>query len=315
MSTINDVSRLANVSKATVSRVLSGSRGVKEESRLAVMKAVETLNYKPNVIAQFLTAQSTGCVGVICATEHIQQTTSYLFALEKQFSQHQKHLLLRFADNSIGVANAIAELANGLCDAIIIIGARFALPSHDENIIMIDCLESSTPNSILFDHSFAAETACHYLVSQGRRHIALLNHASGTVAEQTLLGYQRALENYLIPYNRSLVMGNVHSSSEALQTLLNNGAQFNALLVMDEIEAQKAISLLHVFKRTVPDKVMVFSLDGSVQLPGIPAVPAIEYSLETLARKVVDLIDARAGKHVNPQVFRGNLVVPHGLIE
>ena len=68
MSTINDVSRLANVSKATVSRVLSGSRGVKEESRLAVMKAVETLNYKPNVIAQFLTAQSTGCVGVICAT-------------------------------------------------------------------------------------------------------------------------------------------------------------------------------------------------------------------------------------------------------
>ena len=51
MSTINDVSRLAGVSKATVSRVLSGSRGVKEASRQAVLKAVDELNYRPNVIA------------------------------------------------------------------------------------------------------------------------------------------------------------------------------------------------------------------------------------------------------------------------
>ncbi len=54
MSTINDVSRLAGVSKATVSRVLSGSRGVKEASRQAVLKAVDELNYRPNVIAQSL---------------------------------------------------------------------------------------------------------------------------------------------------------------------------------------------------------------------------------------------------------------------
>ena len=47
MATITDVSRLANVSKATVSRVLSGSRGVREDSRLAVLKAAEELNYSP----------------------------------------------------------------------------------------------------------------------------------------------------------------------------------------------------------------------------------------------------------------------------
>lgn len=75
MSTINDVSRLAGVSKATVSRVLSGSRGVKEASRQAVLKAVDELNYRPNVIAQSLLSQSTGCIGVICAQENINQTT------------------------------------------------------------------------------------------------------------------------------------------------------------------------------------------------------------------------------------------------
>lgn len=83
MSTINDVSRLAGVSKATVSRVLSGSRGVKEASRQAVLQAAEALNYRPNMIAQSLLSQSTGCIGVICAQDNINQTTSYLYALEK----------------------------------------------------------------------------------------------------------------------------------------------------------------------------------------------------------------------------------------
>ena len=46
MANITDVSRLANVSKATVSRVLSGSRGVREESRLAVLQAAEQLNFR-----------------------------------------------------------------------------------------------------------------------------------------------------------------------------------------------------------------------------------------------------------------------------
>ena len=44
---------------------MSGSRGVKEASRQAVLKAVDELNYRPNVIAQSLLSQSTGCIGVI----------------------------------------------------------------------------------------------------------------------------------------------------------------------------------------------------------------------------------------------------------
>jgi DNA-binding LacI/PurR family transcriptional regulator len=113
MSTINDVSRLAGVSKATVSRVLSGSRGVKEASRQAVLKAVDELNYRPNVIAQSLLSQSTGCIGVICAQENINQTTGYFYALEKQLSQHQKHLLLRFAHSKAEVMHALEELSCG----------------------------------------------------------------------------------------------------------------------------------------------------------------------------------------------------------
>ena len=243
MSTINDVSRLAGVSKATVSRVLSGSRGVKEASRQAVLKAVDELNYRPNVIAQSLLSQSTGCIGVICAQENINQTTGYLYALEKQLSQHQKHLLLRFAHSKAEVMHALEELSCGLCDDILVIGARFPLDVDMENVILVDCMESDNANSIQFDHAFAAETACNYLTSQGRRQIALIHpHGSG-FADQVLLGYKHALEKNFLPFNRNLVFMDATSSSVALQELLNNAStlNFNALLVADEQEAQRVI--------------------------------------------------------------------------
>ena len=50
---------------------------------------------------------------------------------------------------------------------MLIIGARFPLNIDRPDVVLIDCLESDGTNSIQFDHAFAAETACNYLISQG----------------------------------------------------------------------------------------------------------------------------------------------------
>ena len=311
MSTINDVSRLAGVSKATVSRVLSGSRGVKEASRQAVLKAVDELNYRPNVIAQSLLSQSTGCIGVICAQENINQTTGYLYALEKQFSQHQKHLLLRFANSRDRVLHSLDELTCGLCDNVLIIGARFPLNIDRPDVVLIDCLESDGTNSIQFDHAFAAETACNYLISQGRRQIALIHPQASGFADQVLLGYKHALEKNFLPFNRNLVFLDSHSPSVAVQELVNNATtlNFNALLVANEQQAQLVVPQLQAFNRAVPEKVMVFSLAGSLQLPGIPTIPAIEYSMDAMAARIVSWLTEKT-QMLSDSMLRGDLIIP-----
>lgn len=306
MSNINDVARLAQVSKATVSRVLSGSRGVKEESRQAVLRAAETLNYKPNAIAQSLSSQSTNCIGVICATEHIQQSTGYLQALEKQLNQHQKHLLLRFANDHDSVAQAAQELSNGLCDALVVVGARFPLPELDDDIMLIDCLSGSHSLSIQCDHIFAAETAVHYLCNQQRRQIALINFASGEAAALTLEGYHQALHNHVVPFNRQLVVDDESSVRIALQRLINRGVKFSALLVTDDTQAQEAVMMLNQYQLKVPDQVMVFSLDGSTRMPGANAIPAIKYPLESMARRAVELL---LGERNTRDLVRGSLLI------
>ncbi|WP_064561336.1 LacI family DNA-binding transcriptional regulator [Buttiauxella brennerae] len=312
MSTINDVSRLAGVSKATVSRVLSGSRGVKEASRLAVLKAVEELHYRPNVIAQSLLSQSTGCIGVICAQDNINQTTGYLYALEKHLSQHQKHLLLRFANSKTEVLHALDELTCGLCDDVLVIGARFPLNISHENVILVDCVDVDSSNSIQFDHAFAAETACNYLIKQGRRQIAVINPDSCGSVEQILLGYKRALENNFLPFNRNLIFMDSTSSSVALQVLLNNSTtlNFNALLVADEQEAQRIIPQLQAFNKSVPQDIMVFSLAGSLHLPGIPTIPAIEYSMDAMAARIVAWLTEKTKSALGSNVLRGDLIIP-----
>lgn len=311
MSNINDVSRLSGVSKATVSRVLSGSRAVKETSRLAVLKAVEELNYRPNVIAQSLLSQSTGCIGVICAQDNINQTTGYLYALEKHLSQNQKHLLLRFANNKADVIRAFEELTCGLCDDVLIIGARFPLDISHENLVLVDCMDADTSNCIQFDYAFAAETACNYLIKQGRRQIALINPDSRGCLEQVLLGYKLALENNFLPFNRNLVVMDTTSSSVALQVLLNNSTtlKFNALLVADEQEAQRVIGQLQAFNKSVPDDIMVFSLAGSLNLPGIAPIPAIEYPMDAIAARIVAWLNEKTKSVLGSYVLRGDLIV------
>ena len=63
--TIYDVAKEADVSLATVSRVINGSEVVREDTRIKVQEAIEKLGYKPNAIAQGLALSKTTTIGLI----------------------------------------------------------------------------------------------------------------------------------------------------------------------------------------------------------------------------------------------------------
>ena len=63
--TIYDVAKEADVSLATVSRVINGSEVVREDTRIKVQEAIEKLGYKPNAIAQGLALQKTTTIAIV----------------------------------------------------------------------------------------------------------------------------------------------------------------------------------------------------------------------------------------------------------
>ncbi|MGA7108025.1 MAG: LacI family DNA-binding transcriptional regulator, partial [Terracidiphilus sp.] len=62
---MSDVAKLAGVGTMTVSRVLSGSVKVSEETSKRVFDAIATLNYRPNEVARALRDQRSHQIGVI----------------------------------------------------------------------------------------------------------------------------------------------------------------------------------------------------------------------------------------------------------
>lgn len=67
-ATIEDVARLAGVSHATVGRVVGNYGSVSDKTRKRVMEAIESLNYKPNAVAQSLRSNKTNTLGVIVSS-------------------------------------------------------------------------------------------------------------------------------------------------------------------------------------------------------------------------------------------------------
>ncbi|MFL0252776.1 LacI family DNA-binding transcriptional regulator [Clostridium neuense] len=67
--TIKDVAREANVSPSTVSRVISNSPRISDETKEKVNRIIKKLNYHPNVIARSLANNTTNVIGIILTSE------------------------------------------------------------------------------------------------------------------------------------------------------------------------------------------------------------------------------------------------------
>src|ERR1700750_875222 len=99
--TIYDVAREANVSMATVSRVVNGNPNVKPTTRKKVMEVIDRLGYRPNAVARGLASKKTTTVGVI-----IPDISNVIFAelargIEDIATMYSYNIILSNSDQNI----------------------------------------------------------------------------------------------------------------------------------------------------------------------------------------------------------------------
>ena len=99
--TIYDVAREANVSMATVSRVVNGNPNVKPTTRKKVMEVIDRLGYRPNAVARGLASKKTTTVGVI-----IPDISNLIFAelargIEDIATMYNYNIILSNSDQNV----------------------------------------------------------------------------------------------------------------------------------------------------------------------------------------------------------------------
>ena len=94
MSTIRDVADLAQVSVATVSRVLNSHSSVSDKTRASVQMAIARLNYQPNANAQALAVKNSDTIGVVVTDVTDPFFAILVKAVDKVAEEHHKTILI-----------------------------------------------------------------------------------------------------------------------------------------------------------------------------------------------------------------------------
>ena len=253
--TIYDVAREANVSMATVSRVVNGNPNVKPVTRKKVLEVIERLGYRPNAVARGLASKKTTTVGVI-----IPDISSIFFAelargIEDIATMYKYNIILSNSDqNKDKELHLLNTMLGKQVDGIVFMGGNITADHVEEfrkspvPIVLAGSIEESNQiPSVNIDYEAAVYDSVKEFIDKGHKQIAFVVgplHEPKN-AQKKLKGYQRALQDAGLPYNEELIVEGDYtydSGIEAFDKLLEAGSRPTAILVGSD---EMALGVVH----------------------------------------------------------------------
>jgi LacI family transcriptional regulator len=271
---MKDVAELAGVSRTTVSFVLNDvpNANIPLETREKVWEAISELGYRPNMLARGLRSQRTHTIGfisdVVATTPH---ANTMIQGAQDLAWEHEKLLLLvNIGDSQEMKMAAVNMMLDRRVDGIIF-AAMYHREVHPPEIIkevptvLLDCyVKDRSLISVVPDEVLGAYTAVSALISNGHTRIGYLqNREPVDAAQLRLLGYQRALAEYDLPYDPNLVTAyDDKHGYDAAMTLLRMTDRPTALFCFNDRMAMGAYDAIRNLNLKIPADVAVIGFDN-----------------------------------------------------
>lgn len=278
--TINDVAKEAGVSITTVSRVLNNNYPVKKETRLKIEKAIEKLNYKPNVMARSLITKKTAMIGVV-----VPGITNIFFpTIVEAIEKNIKHMGYNISlSNTTGDAFAEKDIIENIIarqvDGIIVIDPRreniesgyYEDIAENLPVVVINGYPHGEKCSfVCYDEEIGSREAFEYLISLGHKKIAFVRGHKSYSYDIKEKVYLETLDNNNLNYKKILDvgMGNsievVDSTQKLVEEMLRKGEIPTAIFACNDLMAVGAMNACSNLDIKVPQDVSIIGCDNTM---------------------------------------------------
>lgn len=325
-TTIDEVAKLASVSKATVSRVLNNSNQVLDKTRAEVLQAMEKLNYQPNMTARYLRRQETKLIGIVLpdisnpfyskvlkGIEEVACSLEYdVVLLNTNYSEErEKKCLQTLSERRAG---GFCFMCHRLNDEKVKHLEKFGLP-----YVMISRTISHYPHIpfVNVDNVRGGYDATRHLIDLGHRQIGIIAGPSDDECSSLdrVAGYKLALLEAGIPFRPEYVgegdftYGLGEKLAKELMTLPEPPTAIFA--VSDEM-AIGAIKGLRSIGLSIPEDVSIIGFDNlEMSYYSNPPLSTIAQPMTEMGRKAAEILTALIEHRPLEKV---QVVLPHTLM-
>jgi LacI family transcriptional regulator len=322
VTTIGDVARAAEVSVATVSRVLNGTATVSSERAERVRRAAEALRYQPSGPARALRRQRTTLWAAIVADIENPFFTSMIRGVEDVAQREDHRLVLCNTDEDLGKEAAYIDVAIADRMAGVIIAVASTTRSSLDPllaagipVVAVDRRpRSAAVSSVLVDNRLGARQATEHLLDGGARRVACITGPSRlSNAETRLAGYRDALAARGVRSSRDLVRrGDFREEGghRAACSLLDGPRPPDAFFVTNNLMTLGTLRALRERGCRVPDDVTIVGFDDAPWTSLVsPPLSVVAQPTAEIGRQAAELLaSAAAGADARHVVLPPTLV-------
>jgi LacI family transcriptional regulator len=333
--TINDVARLAGVSKKTVSRVINRSPLLNEETRDRVEAVIRETGYVPNPQARALALRRNFLIGLVHDNPSAQTVLNVQQGILGALRGTEFEMVVRPVDR--GSATMLADVRDFVSRqrpfGVIL------LPPISENDQLAElCRElgcryvrmgsaqlDEPANMVASNDRQAVTEATRYLISQGHRRIGLITGPHGfRSARERQQGFEDALSEAGIKLPRSLIAdGNYtfESGIAATQSLLDVSPRPTAIFASNDDMAAGVLLAARQRGLGVPDQLSIVGFDDQPLAARVwPPLTTVHWPMKAMGRSaalklIADMIDEdndveEPSMFVSTLIKRGSVAPP-----
>lgn len=299
-TTMADVAKLAGVGKMTVSRFLSGSANVSEETAERVQRAIRMLNYQPNELARSLRSVHSKTIALILPYLYDPFFATCAHAVSTVATQHGYSVLITTSDENAEIEQRQAGLMlRRRIDGMIIIPA----PSDDAylsgeefsrvHVVTLDRpVSGSRFDCVLVNNRAGARAGVAHLIDHGHRRIAFLGLRKALFTFQARYsGYREAMSKAGLPADNFIECPSQDETVTLVHSLLTESDPPTALFAGNNLTTRYVLHALNVLHVDVPGQIALAGFDdfdiADVLQPALTVVRQPVYRVGEMAANLL----------------------------